>query len=266
MKGISAFVLVFSAWAMFAVSHAYYNVTYVNVTVSLNSNQSAHVVENYDLYISNTSINQYVQTRSAIDLTLNYWQNMIGTTNLREHLTSPNSSIYGFKFLPGPFVPSKNGNGGYALLTMDYYINNATSVRDIAPRKFEYTFNDSVLDFNHTGSGEILQYDTRLNIIIPGDSYAVSVYPLPDMPAPNFLGNYSNVTEFSWFQGEPLTDFSFSYITTESMEAEVLNYFTNLYRDYTTPIYSFGILVLIAMILYAYIKSSEIMRGGRKRK
>ena len=50
------------------------------------------------------------------------------------------------------------------------------------------------------------------------------------------------------------------------MEAEVLNYFTNLYRDYTTPIYSFGILVLIAMILYAYIKSSEIMRGGRKRK
>jgi len=241
----------------FSNLHAYFNVTYLNTTVILQKNTSAHVIEVITLYISNSSLNQYTQDRQAINLTLSDWQSALGTNLLFEHILNPQTSISRFTFLPGPVV--RYGNSGTALLTMNYYVANVTTVSNIAPRKFEYTFNSKVLNFMHTASGEALYPNSRLNIIIPSGSQIVSIYPSPDFPQPSFAGNYSGVTMFSWFSAEPLAKFSFSYIVTESLESEVSNYFAGIFNNYKLELYLSVLIIIALIIIYLYIKVVRVI-------
>ncbi|MGC9204768.1 MAG: hypothetical protein ACP5FN_00600 [Candidatus Micrarchaeia archaeon] len=238
-------------------SHAYFNVTYLNTTVILQKNTSAHVIEVITLYISNSSLTQYEQDRQAINLTLSDWQNALGTNLLFEHILNPQASISKFTFLPGPAV--RYGNSGTALLTMNYYVNNVTTVSNIAPRKFEYVFNSKVLNFMHTASGVALYPNSRLNIIIPSGSQVVSIYPAPDYPPPSFFGNYTGITTFSWFSEEPLTKFSFSYIVTESLEDEVSNYFAGIFKNYSLELYVLVFAAVALIVIYLYMKVIRVI-------
>ncbi len=239
--------------------HAYYNVTFLNTTVILNPNSSARVVETLGIFVSNASVTQYIQSRDAVGTNgqLSSWQKIIYSTQLTEHIVNIHHSAYGFDFLPGPLV--KQYNGGSAILTMSYYVNNVTTISNIAPRKFEYTFNSSVFNFESTTSGQALPYDTRLNIIIPQGAQLNKTYPLPDSPPPTseYLNQYTNYTSFSWFSGEPLGQFSFSFIITQSLQNEVFAYFAKIYDNYSWILYV-GLAALIAIILiYVYLKSGR---------
>ncbi len=243
------------ALALFMLEvNAYFNVTYLNTTVILQNSTKAHVIEVVTLFMSNSSVPQYMQYRQAINLTLSNWDNALGTSYLIEHIINPSSSISNFTFLPGPVMRDINGSG-IAYLTMNYYVGNVTTVRVVAPRKLEYTFNDKVFNFMHTASGEALYANSRLNIIIPKGAQIVSIYPAPDYPAISAFGNYTGYNEFSWFYGEPLTKFSFSYIVTESLQQEVVNYFANLFKKYGTIIYITIAIIILAAIIYLYFKT-----------
>lgn len=231
--------------------HAYFNVTYLNTTVVLNTTTSAHVVEKLGVYLSNTSTNQYVQDRQAINLTLSDWQKVLGTALLTEHIIGPNSSISRFTLLPGPIIYAQNG-GGTAVITFSYDVHNVTTIRNIAPRKFDYTFNDNLFNFEHTAGGQALFPNTRLIMVIPNGAEVISVFPAPDYPLSDYVGNYSNATVFSWYAGEPLSKFQFSYIVTQTLQAEVLAYFDGIYRSYSWLIYLAMAAVIIAVAAYAY--------------
>jgi len=233
--------------------HAYFNATYLSTTVFLTNSTNAHVVEGVQIYVSNTSTSVYNQDRQAFNLSLSKWQNVIGSTPfLVEHIINPKSSIRNFTFLPGPLVPASNG-GGYASLTMSYDAQNVTSVVSIAPRQFEYRFNSSAFNFLHTASGQSLLPNTRLTIMVPNGTQIVTVYPLPDSPQPNSFGKYTG-TSFSWFSGEPLQGFGFVYITTETPQQEVIQYFSSAYKNYTTLIYVLALLIVAAIAIYLYNK------------
>ncbi len=236
-------------------SHAFYNITFVNTTVILSGNSSAHVIETFNLYVSNASVLQYTQNRDAIGLSLSDWQNILYTNLLTQHIVSQKRSTYGFTFLPGPLV-SQFG-GGQALLTMSYDVNNVTTVRNIAPRKFEYTFNDSVFNFIDTVNGQALPSNVRLNLVIPERSQILMVYPLPDLPSPSSLGDYKNLTTFSWFSGEPLSQFSFSFVSTQSLQGEVLGYFSSIYNAYKIVLYAILIAAIAAILIYVYLHSGR---------
>lgn len=246
----AVFVLALSA--ILGNAFAYYNVTSVNTTVILNKSTTARVIETFSLYISNSSMSQYVASRGAYNFTLGGWQKILQSSLLTQHILNPRASASNYTFLPGALV--RTGSGGYAVLIMGYVVPNVTSVKEIAPRKFEYSFNDSVFNFNHAASGQELSPDTRLNILVPNDSQIVSIYPLPDSPAPNFVGRYTNVTTFSWFSQEPLSEFSLSYILTESPQSEVINYFTNMYASYSTLIYALIVIFVCLFVAYVYFK------------
>ena len=186
-----------------------------------------------------------------------------------QHIINPKHSTYGFTFLPGPLTLQANGsqptmitpgpisqqgNGGETVLTMSYYVNNVTDVKTIAPREFEYTFNDSVLNFVNTINGQALPQYSRLNIIIPEDSQLVKVYPLPDYPSPSFLGNYKNFTSFSWYSQEPLSQFSFSFISKESLQNEVVGYFSGIYYHEQNLIYFVLLAGILISVVYIYLK------------
>ncbi len=232
---------------------AYLNVTYLNTTVILNKSSSAEVVETLLVNMSNSSVGQYLQDRQSINLTLSQWSSALHTSLLIQHIFSPSSGISGFTLLPGPII-NRYGEWAQAIITMRYVANNITSVQNIGPRKFLYTFDSAALNFEHTGSGEALPQDARFNIIIPKDTSLVSIYPEPDYPYPNFVGDYNNATSFSWYEGEPLSAFSFSYLSTESLQQEVTTYFTNVYVNFTQQIYLLVIILTSIFLVYVYVK------------
>ncbi|MDE1823604.1 MAG: hypothetical protein KGI00_02450 [Candidatus Micrarchaeota archaeon] len=246
-----AYVSILALCAMLLNLHASFNVTYLNTTVVLNTSTSAHVVEKLGVYVSNTSVSQYVQDRQAFNLTLNDWQKVLGTTLLTEHIIGPNSSISRFTLLPGPIILGQGG-GGTAVITFSYDVHNVTTIRNIAPRKFDYTFNDNLFNFEHTAGGQALYPNTRLIMVIPKSAEIVSIYPAPDYPLSNYVGNYSNATVFSWYAGEPLSKFQFSYIVTQSLQSEVVSYFSDIYNAYSWMLYLAMIVLVAAIAAYAY--------------
>ncbi|MGC8587197.1 MAG: hypothetical protein ACP5K9_02840 [Candidatus Micrarchaeia archaeon] len=233
-------------------AHAYFNMTYLNVTVVPQLNGSAYVTETYYLYITGPSVYQYNSYRQAINFTISSWQQALGVSGLTEHIINPSSSLYDFKFLPGP--PQYSGTTATAEILMSYYVNNVTSINETAPRRFEYSFNSYVFNFAHTASGTALPANTRLNIIIPKEAKVVSVYPLPDYPSTGFIGNYTGKTEFSWYSQEPLSKFVFIYIVPQSLGDEVLSYFSNLYNRYSVLLYVLLAILVVGVVAYLYFK------------
>jgi hypothetical protein len=213
---------------------------------------SAHVVEIFNVYVSNSSISQYNQDRQAFNLTISNWQQVLNTNLLVEHILNPKLSISNLTFLPGPVNYNEN-NGGIAKLELNYYVKNVTTVKEISPRVFEYSFNDSVFNFIHTASGESLPSNARLNIILPPQTNIISVYPFPDYPSLSFAGNYSGATSLSWFSAEPLSKFSLIYTIQQSLEDEVLNYFSMLYNMYGIEI-TIIIIIIISIYLFFYLR------------
>ena len=239
-------------FAIAGSSYGSYTVTHLNTTVTLNKNTSAQVTEVLTVLVSNSSVNQYETNRIALNLTLSTWQGFIGPM-LVQHIINPKSGVYNFKYLPGPLVPQYNG--GVAKLIMSYDINNVTSVKQTAPREFVYSFSRNVFNFEHATSGEVLPSNTTLTIILPSGSQVSAIYPIPDAPVANFTNGYSNTTQFSWFDGEPLSKFTLVFIMRESLTAEVTGFFTGAYN--ALGIFSYIIIaaIIAGLIAYAYAKS-----------
>ena len=233
-------------------AYASYSVTNLNTTVSLNTNTSAQVTEILTLHVSNSSVTQYETDRIALNLTLSTWQKLVGPL-LVQHIINPKSGVYNFKFIPGPLVP--NYNGGTAELIMSYNVYNVTSVNQTAPRKFVYSFNRNVFNFEHAASGEVLPQNTTFTIIIPKGAQISSVYPAPDSPVSNFTTGYVNTTKVSWFDGEPLSKFSLVFVVHESLSNEVEAFFSGVYSKLGILAYVILIAIIAGFVAYAYVKS-----------
>ena len=216
---------------------------------------SARVVESLDLYVSNSSVNQYQQSRNAVGQDLSTWQKILYTTTLTEHILNQRSGVQDFQFLPSALTTANNG--GTAVLTMEYTVSNITSMKIIAPRTLEYSFNNSVFNFEHTGSGQQLPPNTRLNIIVPSGASIINAYPIPDYPSLNLISNYNNDTLFSWYSQEQLSSFSFVYVTKETLQKEVESYFSGVYSKYSLLIYVLIVLCAVLLAIYIYIKLSQ---------
>jgi hypothetical protein len=236
------------------VSYGSYTVTNLNTTVTLLANTSAEVTEVLTVQVSNQSVQQYTTDRAALNLTLEEWQSLIGPT-LTQHIINPEKGVFNFRFLPGALV--KEANGGRAYLLMSYYVLNVTSISRLQPREFLYTFRPSTFNFEHGVSGEVLPSNTTLTIVLPSGSSITSIYPIPDAPASGITNNYANVSRASWFFGEPLSKFELTFTITESLQTEVLKFFSGVYAY--LGIFSFIIIALFILlfIIYAYVKASR---------
>ncbi len=234
------------------VSHASYIITRINDTVSLNQNTSASVVEIYKISLSNTSVSQYAQDRLALNFTLSQWQNIIGS-QLTVHIINPRGSVYHFAFDPGPVQVSNNGKIAY--MVVSYIASNVTSVNQTGPRAFTYSFNPSALNYQNAESGEILGLNTTLTIIVPTGSRITSVSPPPDYPRLGFTKNYTGVTQLTWSSDELLAGFTLKYTTEESLQGEVIAFFTQAYYFLGIGVYIIIIAVIAAFIVYTYYRA-----------
>ena len=99
-------------------------------------------------------------------------------------------------------------------------------MNETAPRVFLYRFNPRVFNFEHGVSGEVLNQNTTLTIIMPQGGMIKSAYPIPDLPVYAFTNQYKNITKVSWLYGEPLSKFTLVFIIKQSIQAEVAEFFS----------------------------------------
>ncbi|MGC8669886.1 MAG: hypothetical protein ACP5TL_01900 [Candidatus Micrarchaeia archaeon] len=249
-------LLLAAFFAVIMVHNAYssYTVTHLNVTVQLNKNSSASVNEVLTISLSNSSVQQYLTNRLALNLTLSTWQTLVGPM-LVQHIVNPVYGVYNFKFLPGAVF--KNASGNYAYLLMSYNVANVTSINQTGPRSFVYSFNTKVLNFEHGVSGEVLPSNTTFTIVLPPNAEIISIYPIPDVPASAFTTGYRNVTKISWIYGEPLSAFTLKFMVQESINTEVEAFFSGIYRFFGDSIYAIIALLIIAFIVYLYVRAGR---------
>ena len=246
-----AALMVFIVAVVSTDAYASYTVANLNVTVGLNKNTTGQVTEVFTVLVSNSSVSQYSTDRIALNLTLSDWQNLVGQT-LVQHIINPTSGVHNFKFLPGPIA--RNGTNNVALILMSYSVNNVTHVNQTAPRTFYYNFNPRVFNFQHGASGQVLSPNTTLTFVMPDGASVKSVYPLPDAPASAFTNNYANITTVSWFYGEPLSKFTFSFVTIEGLQTEVLTFFESVYNFFGIFTFVIIIAVILLFIVYTYLR------------
>jgi hypothetical protein len=230
---------------------ASYTVTHLNVTLLLNRNTSAQVTELLTVELSNSSVSQYLTNRVALNLTLSDWQALIGPL-LVQHVINPSTSVHNFKLLPGSVMSSNGINTAYIL--MGYTVSNVTSMNQTAPRTFVYDFNSNVFNFEHGASGQVLNPNTTLTIVLPKGSVIESVYPLPDYPPSAFTSNYKNTTTISWLYSEPLSKFNLTFVIMENIQTEVTNFFADIYHVLGAFTYVIIAIVVLLVFLYAYLR------------
>ncbi len=235
------------------VSSASYVIEGVNVTVTLNGTTHAHVNDIIQVFVSNTSLVQYSTARVALNLTLSKWQELVGS-GLEPHIINQKSGIYNFRLLPGPLTNVYDG--GRAYIEMSYDVHNVTTVDQVSPRDFKYTFNDNVFNFEHAVSGEALGQNMTLSVEIPKGAAITSTYPLPDYPASAFTNNYANVTFVSWFRAEPLSNFALTFNQQESLQDEVVSFFNGVYNALGVFIYVIVIAIIVLVAAYAYYRTN----------
>jgi hypothetical protein len=234
--------------------HASYTVSGIYVNVMLNPNTSATVNETILVQISNQSLSQYSTSRMALNLTLSDWQHIIGP-QLEQHIINPRGSIYDFRFFPGPIFSGRKGYN--ASIELMYNVNNVSTVRQISPRVFEYSFDPAVFNFENGASGEVLSPNTTLTLNMPRGAQIRSIYPTPDSPIGGFANNYRNVTSVSWNSGEPLTRFTLIFLIHESLSDEVAGFFDGIYLALGLYSYVVVAVIVVALVLYLYYKAGR---------
>lgn len=242
------------ALIMVQFSNASFTVTHLTTQVSLNTNSSASVVESFNVTITNSSISQYISDRTALNLTLSDWQSIIGSS-LTQHIINPKEGVYAFRLLPGPLTGESN-TMQQAVITILYRVSNVTTVKQVAPRTFSYSFNSDTFNYLHETSGVVLPPNTTLTIILPKTAKIGTVFPLPDSPSTVFT-NSTNTTSMSWFYQEPLSKFTLTFVTTQSVQSEVLSFFSAVYHFLGIFTYVIIIVAILLFILYTYFKTER---------
>jgi hypothetical protein len=238
------------------LSFASYNVTHLNTTLVLNSTGAAQVKEILTVGVSgNDSIKQYSTARLSLNFTISQWQDLVGP-ELAEHIVNPRTGVSDFNLLPGPIV-NLSLYKHIAYITMSYEVNNVTAVNQTGPRIFRYTFNDNVFNFEHAASGLVLFPNATLNVVLPPNSKVISIYPLPDLPVSGIAQDYQNTTQFSWNQGEPLSQFTLTFTSQEGLQDEVLGFFSSVYQSLGALVYVIIVAVAVAFVAYTYYRAKK---------
>lgn len=233
-------------------SNATYTLQSINTTVYLSPNNSARVSEAIHFTMNNDSVYAYNIDRSAVNLTLSNWEGIAGTW-VEPHIINPRTGIYNFNLLPGP-VHAINSTKYSATIYLNYYVNNVTMENQTGPRTFIYTFQPSVLNFQHGSGGVFLGTNTNLTIVLPTSSYILSIYPLPDYPIITVHNATNTITQVSWYRSEPLYNFKLIFQVKESLVEEVVSFFSDVYNTLGIFVYILIIILIVSFILYTYYK------------
>ncbi len=228
----------------------------LTVTVTANPDGTAHVDEEVQLIASPNVFDLYKNSLRSTRLTISDWQNTTGSKNLRYHIlaTPMNTRVF-----PHPLQPFTYVDKSVAIITVEYDTSAPVfNVTAAGPRKTLYAFNPQVLSFENAPEGQVLPENTVLVINILPNSKAENILPRPTSPADAAQGKPSTAISYMWNAtggAIPLTSssssFDFSFITEQSIDAEVSAYFASMQAQTKELLFSnYGLLLVILALIF----------------
>ncbi|MDD5337627.1 MAG: hypothetical protein PHS02_04040 [Candidatus ainarchaeum sp.] len=243
------------------------------ISVKLNEDGSATVEESLNLVVFSQYSMQLYETGYNKN-TLSGWQELTNITEIKVHTSAKDADVRGLIIRPQPLEKSLSaGDVWYAQIILDYSVYpyydksgqpiNGTGLVEIdnyKPRTTRYSLNEAAFNLPRTERGDIrLDTDTTLSITPPANSLITYLNPIP-----RALGSFkppARSRTLSW-NDLTLVQFSLEYEIEESLDKEVLQFFSGLQDSIRTSLLSTEgfAAVAIAIILifsYFYLKFSR---------
>lgn len=221
----------------------------LNVSITLNPDGTAHVVEEAHLFINTSqSIELYKQSRTVNDLSS--WTARTEISDLRTHLSRAYVEISNLQVRPGTVQNCNNvAETCYASLVLDYDVypirGKTAGLLDASmykPRTTKYSLRNEVFTFNRSKTDDIiLSKNMAIFVAVPDDATRITFSKVPD----NFndadillfkfdskTGNnyyYGQKRSFEW-SGQTLSQFGMSYELEQSLEDEITQFFSQMQK------------------------------------
>jgi hypothetical protein len=263
-RGLLALALLLA----FSTCFAEFRLQNVDVSAKLDETGAAVVQERIDLIIISPYSMQLYESGFNKN-TLSAWQEITGLDDIKLHVSS--STVENKNLIIRPQPLTKSGSGldvWYAQIILDYEahpyydvdgnILNGTgmvTMDQYKPRTVRYTLNPNAFNLPRTDTGSIkVAPEFTLNIIPPSSAVIKRLNPIPTDIADAQLPIQSR--KLSW-SGLTLVQFTLEYDIEQSLDHEVLEFFTSLQDQIGTRMRSaegiaaiFIIVVLVGSYLY----------------
>lgn len=238
----------------------------LSVSVKLNENGTASVTESMDFVVFGQYSMQLYES-GFNNNTLTGWQQITNISDIRTHISAKYADIKPILIRPQPLDKSLSAQDvwyGQLIMSYDaapYYERDGSPVNGTGvvlmdsykPRVTRYTLNEKVFSFERTNSGDIKLSDTTTLAIEPPQN-ALLFYVNP------ITRNMHNSTfptqsvPLSW-SGLTLVQFSVVYEVEQSLDREVLSFFSGLQNNVLSSLVSaegFAAMALIIILVASY--------------
>ncbi|MFA5077026.1 MAG: hypothetical protein WC488_01225 [Candidatus Micrarchaeia archaeon] len=243
------------------------------IAVKISEDGSAIVEERLNLIVFSQYSMQLYETGYDKN-TLAGWQEITNISEIKAHVSTKDSDVRDLIIRPQPLEKSLSaGDVWYGQIILDYSVYpyydkygepiNGTGLVQIEkykPRTTRYTLNGGAFNLPRTERGDIrLDKDTTLAITPPPNSMITSLNPLPHDLSGAKLPLRSRV--LSW-NGLTLVQFSFEYEIEQSLDKEVLQFFSEVQNSIRASLVStegfaaVGIAVFL-ILAYFYLRLSR---------
>ena len=259
---------------LFSLSFSEFNFQSAEVTLSdINGDGSASVRESIKFSVSGTYERSLYQ-KGFTENELSYWATTTNLDEIKLHIDANKVNIRDFRVKPQPlkgcnvFLDMCQGELIIEYTTHPQIDKNTSepvegtgifSVEKYKPRTYKYSINSEVLSFTTTEQGDII-LDDRVYLIVkpPQPRSNTEVNPMPDDVDESQL-DYAE--QLVW-EDIILVKFSLSFEVEESLDEEVMDFFTDLFRNAVATIegeYGLAVIAIAGVLIgsYVYLKSKK---------
>jgi hypothetical protein len=247
MRKLPMLVAIIALLALSPAACALFEMRSLDIAITLNNDGSAHATESVRLFITdNQSVQLYEESKVFNDIST--WSNRTGIKDIGTHVDWTMVKIDNLKVRSQPKYSCNTVSGScYGMLEVDYDIyqlsNGQGGLQRLVtykPRTTKYTLQSKAFTFPQTKTGDILlPSGTSLRIQVPEDALRISFSKAPSnlenetakfrydssSGSTYYLGSQKQfVWEYSTDQ--TLSQFSLAYEREESLEAEVISFFS----------------------------------------
>lgn len=257
--------LAFAALMLAALAFADFEQRQLNVFIIANPDGSAHVEESVRMFITGQqSIDLY--ENSFVYNDLSSWSSRTGLGDVSNHVTRAITNVERLRIRPNTVDGCNTvAKTCYATLVWDYDVSdisqNQTGLvkRDsYKPRTTRFSINPNALAFPVSKNGDIiLAKDVELKITVPDDAQKVFFSKLPtnmaESDTPFVYDQTANQKYYSGphrtfiWSGETLSQFELSYEREDSLESEILSFFSNIQKRIFSLVISWEGVALLAL-------------------
>ena len=184
----------------------------LNVTVQLNPDGTAHVIEESRISLdSMAEIDTFTSSMAAIGTTIEDWRKLTNSANIRYHTTA----------VPVNTNLAPKMAGSIAVIMIEYDTSEPlVSIDKETARKSSYTLDQNRFNFQTSRTGAlVLPQGTTLSVVLPQDAILMNAIPQPTSV---------DGRTYTWRGPFTIARFDFSYERQQSLGTEVSEFFSDV--------------------------------------